>query len=210
MCEKCDRYDEELNKKIDGLSYVGTMRVVGREFLRFADEFEQAEKLMLAADKVDQIEGIVESAKEVLEAINRMGQLGTFIRRVSQDKAVKLAKFVAGTGLIVQLKPRIVAIIGSTRFKQFHLGVAQRETLKGNIVLIAGFFHHVDNFPITDQIKENIDELMLRKIELADSVFVVNVNGYLGETTKEGIEYARRLEKPIEFLEPLDNPSLST
>lgn len=101
------------------------------------------------------------------------------------------------------MKPKIVCIIGSSRFKKFHMGVAQRATLSGKIVLIAGFFHHVDNCPITDAQKRMTDELCLRKVEIADEVFVVNVNGYIGESTKEAIAYARELHKPIQYLEPL-------
>lgn len=63
-------------------------------------------------------------------------------------------------------KPRIVHLIGSSRFKQFHLGFAQKFTLQGKIVLIAGFFHHADNFPITDDQKRIIDELCLCKVDL--------------------------------------------
>ena len=95
----------------------------------------------------------------------------------------------------------IVAIIGSTRFKDFHMGAAQRETLRGNIVLIAGFFHHVDNFPITQEVKDQLDTLSERKVEMADEVFVVNVNGYIGETTARLINIARDKGIPIRWME---------
>jgi hypothetical protein len=94
-------------------------------------------------------------------------------------------------------------IIGSSRFKSFHLGAMQRETLKGNIVLCAGFFHHTDNVPISSESKEHLDELSKRKIDLADEVFVVNVNGYTGETTIDLIKYARANNKAINSMEPL-------
>lgn len=99
-------------------------------------------------------------------------------------------------------KPRIVAIIGSSRFKAAHLGIAQKVTLQGKIPLIAGFFHHVDCVPLTDDQKGMIDQLMLHKINMADEVFVVNVNGYIGKTTRQGIEHARQSDKPITFMEP--------
>lgn len=98
-------------------------------------------------------------------------------------------------------KPRIVCIIGSSKLKNAHLGVAQRETLRGKIVLVAGFFHHVDMVPISEEQKRLIDELCLRKIDLADEVFVVNVNGYMGDSTKQAIAYAKELGKPVAYLE---------
>lgn len=98
-------------------------------------------------------------------------------------------------------KPRVVCIVGSTRFKNQHLGIAQRETLRGKIVLIAGFFHHVDMVPISDEQKTRLDELMFRKIDLADEIIVCNVNGYIGKTTQAGIEYARQHDKTVKFIE---------
>jgi hypothetical protein len=41
----------------------------------------------------------------------------------------------------------------------------------------------------------------LRKIELADFVYVVNVGGYIGERTRFEIEYAKTIGKPIEYME---------
>ena len=97
--------------------------------------------------------------------------------------------------------PKIVAIIGSTRFKAFHLGAAQRETLRGNIVLIAGFFHHVDNFPISEEVKHQLDDLAEEKVKLADEVFVVNVNGYVGETTQRLLRVAVAKGRPVRWME---------
>ena len=96
-------------------------------------------------------------------------------------------------------KTPVVAILGSTKFKEQMQGIAQRETLRGKIVLLPGFYHHRDHVPITPEQKEMLDELMLRKVELADEVVVCNVNGYLGETTKRGIKLALSLNKEPRF-----------
>lgn len=92
-----------------------------------------------------------------------------------------------------------VAIIGSSRFKNFHLGHMQRFTLQGKIVLVTGFWHHVDNCPITDEQKRMLDRLTLAKITKADEVFVVNVNGYVGESTKGFIAFAKSLGKKVSY-----------
>lgn len=107
-------------------------------------------------------------------------------------------------------KAKVVAIIGSSRFKQFHLGHAQRLTLQGYIVLVAGFWHHVDNFPITAKKKEELDTLMLAKIQLADEVFVVSVNGYVGESTTKGIAFAKAMGKPVIYSEDEARESTTT
>lgn len=97
--------------------------------------------------------------------------------------------------------PTVVAIIGSSKFKAQQLGVAQRETLRGKVVLLPGFWHHVDMVPITDEQKRMIDELTFRKIDMADEVIVVNLNGYVGVSTQKGIDYAQSIGKPVKYLE---------
>ncbi len=100
-------------------------------------------------------------------------------------------------------RAKVVVILGSSKFKAQQLGVAQRETLRGKIVLVTGFWHHVDMVPITHEQKTKLDELMLKKIEMADEVVVVDVNGYIGESTKLGIVHAEQLDKPVTYTEAL-------
>lgn len=52
--------------------------------------------------------------------------------------------------------------------------------------------------------KRALDELHFRKIDLADTVLVLNVGGYIGESTQNEIAYAMRTGKPIQYLEPLE------
>jgi len=92
-------------------------------------------------------------------------------------------------------EPEVVCIVGSTKFKTHIMGVAQKETLKGNIVLIHGFFHHVDMVPITNEQKEMLDLLMLRKVDMARRIVVVNINGYIGQSTKSAIEHVQLYNK---------------
>jgi hypothetical protein len=99
----------------------------------------------------------------------------------------------------------IVTIIGSSRKKKFMFGIAQTETLKGKIVIAPGFYHHADDsMPISDAKKRELDDLMLDKIELADEIIICNHNGYIGQSTREGIAHAKKLRKPIKrwFDEP--------
>lgn len=98
----------------------------------------------------------------------------------------------------------IVVILGSSKFKSVHLGIGQRETLRGKIVLHTGFWHHVDMVPITDEQKRMLDELMLDKVELADECIVCNPNGYIGQSTRRAIEYAQKLGKPITYMERIE------
>jgi hypothetical protein len=96
----------------------------------------------------------------------------------------------------------VITICGSSKFKDQHLAALTRETLKGKIALVSGFFHHTDKVPITEQTKKDLDELHYRKIDMSDEVFIVNVNGYVGESTQGEIAYTIFKGLPLIWLEP--------
>lgn len=96
--------------------------------------------------------------------------------------------------------PTIVCICGSSKFRELILGHSRKETLHGRIVVNHGFFHHADPFPITDETKDMLDELMLRKIDVANEVLVIDPNGYIGKSTDRAIFYAKKQGKPVRYL----------
>lgn len=93
-------------------------------------------------------------------------------------------------------QPSIVTICGSTRFRAEIAEANRMLTLQGHIVLAPGVFGH-DGDEMTDEQKAALDELHFRKIDLADQVYVVNPGGYIGESTRLEISYARRTGKAI-------------
>lgn len=106
--------------------------------------------------------------------------------------------------------PRIVCLCGSTRFVGKMACIAWAlERDEGYIVL--GLHLLPSNYPdvqpdhMAEHVgkKEHFDELHKRKIDLADEVFIVNIGGYIGESTRSEIEYATKLGKPIKYLEKL-------
>lgn len=96
-------------------------------------------------------------------------------------------------------RPRIVCLCGSTRFKDAFAEASKHETLAGRIVLSVGLFGHLEGLDMAGPTKKMLDELHLRKIDLADEVLVLNVGGYIGESTRREIEYARKECKPIRY-----------
>jgi len=104
-------------------------------------------------------------------------------------------------------RPTIVCLCGSTRFmREFEL-CCIRESSKGKIVLSVWYnFHEAPQTELSRQAKIRADELHLRKIELADEILVLNVNGYIGESTRNEINHAKKLKKRIRYLElkPID------
>lgn len=100
----------------------------------------------------------------------------------------------------VPAHPRIVCLCGSTRFRDAFDAVNRAETLAGAIVLAPGSYSHTDGHPVTDAQKAALDTLHLRKIDLADEVLVLNVGGYVGESTRSEIAYAERTGVPVRYL----------
>lgn len=103
--------------------------------------------------------------------------------------------------------PHIVCLCGSTRFMDQYHEANRQFSLAGCIVLtveIVTYDGAQDPQRANPLQKELLDELHLRKIDLADSVFVINVGGYVGESTRKEIEYAQSQGKMVRYLEPTD------
>lgn len=117
-------------------------------------------------------------------------------------------------GNLVGVKPRIVCLCGSTRFWRTFQKASLDETLAGRIVLSIGAASgtdddHFGNLPREeyDRVKAMLDDLHLRKIDLADEVLILNVDGYVGESTRREWLYAVTSGKRVRWLEPHNIPS---
>lgn len=97
---------------------------------------------------------------------------------------------------------KVITLCGSTKFKDLFVETAKRLTLQGYIVLMPNVFGHSgDEF--TDEQKIMLDDMHKRKIDMSDSIFVINRNGYIGSSTMSEIEYASTHNKQIVYLEEL-------
>ena len=115
----------------------------------------------------------------------------------------KAALALAGT-----LLPPIVCLCGSTRFYDQFQQANYERTMAGEIVLSVGFYPHAkavhghgEGVGHDSAEKVALDELHKRKIDLADYVLVLNVEGYIGESTRSEIEYAAKIGRRVEYLE---------
>lgn len=100
---------------------------------------------------------------------------------------------------------KIITLCGSTRFKEQYLEAQKRLTLEGNIVISVGLFGHSGDDEVwAEGTKAMLDDMHKRKIDLADEIFVVNVGGYIGESTRSEIEYAKSQGKDVKYLEQVD------
>lgn len=99
-------------------------------------------------------------------------------------------------------KYEVVTLCGSTRFKDDFIKVQKQLTLKGCIVISVGLFGHCGDDEVwTEGTKEMLDDMHKRKIDMADTIFVINKDGYIGKSTESEIEYAESHGKNIAYLE---------
>ena len=106
-------------------------------------------------------------------------------------------------------KYKVVTLCGSTRFKEAFLEAQKRLTLEGYIVISVGLFGHSGDNEVWEQMdegtltatKEMLDDMHKRKIDMADEIYVLNVGGYIGSSTRSEIEYAKATGQEVRYLE---------
>lgn len=94
---------------------------------------------------------------------------------------------------------KIITLCGSSKFKKVFYSIAEDLTLKGVIVLMPHIFEHADNLILTDEIRKDLDKLHKIKILISHEILIINVNKYIGKSTKSEIEYANLLNKKIKY-----------
>lgn len=106
-------------------------------------------------------------------------------------------------------KYRVITLCGSTRFKDEFIEAQKQLTLAGNIVISVGLFGHSGDNEVWENMdegtltrtKEMLDDMHKRKIDMADEIYVINVGGYIGSSTRSEIEYALSTGKTVYCLE---------
>ena len=104
---------------------------------------------------------------------------------------------------------KIVTLCGSTKFKKEFLEIQKKLTLLGYIVISVGLFGHSGDNEVWENMDEGtltktksmLDDMHKRKIDLSDLIYVINVGGYIGESTRSEIEYAISTGKEVRYLE---------
>lgn len=112
----------------------------------------------------------------------------------------------------MQEKYPVITSCGSTRFKDEFMNAQKRLTLEGNIVISVGLFGHSGDQEVWENMdegtltktKEMLDDMHKRKIDMADSIYVINVGGYIGDSTRSEIEYAKKHGKEVQYLESVE------
>ena len=97
---------------------------------------------------------------------------------------------------------KIITLCGSLKFQKEMMEIAEKMALKGDCVLTP--VYPVLNGPKrTEEQLIKLKEEHFKKIELSDAILVVNVNNYIGDSTRLEIEYAKKLKKEILYFTSL-------
>ena len=98
---------------------------------------------------------------------------------------------------------KVITMCGSMRFSKEMMKISEELELKEGYAVIQCVYN-VNNQKYEGFDAELLDKIHRKKIDISDAIYVVNVNGYIGNSTRSEIEYAKSLGKEILSLEPLD------
>lgn len=93
----------------------------------------------------------------------------------------------------------IITLCGSIKFKDEFIKVQEKLTLEGNIVFTPNFFNNIKKENMDLETKKMLDKMHRQKIDMSDEIYVINPGGYIGESTKSEIEYAKAKGKKISY-----------
>ena len=93
---------------------------------------------------------------------------------------------------------KVITICGSMKFIQEMMEISEKIELQGNVVLLPIYNPsrpNKESFTIEEIAM--LDKMHRERIKISDAILVVNVNGYIGDSTKSEIEFAKSLNKEI-------------
>lgn len=101
---------------------------------------------------------------------------------------------------------KIITVCGSLKFYNEMINISEKMELEGNCMLMPIYNpNHPNKDAYTIEEGLILDKMHKEKIKLSDAILVVNVNGYIGSSTKKEIEYAKSLNKEIIYYTDLIN-----
>lgn len=93
---------------------------------------------------------------------------------------------------------KVITLCGSLKYQKEMMIVAEKMALEGNCILTP-VFPIIENYERTDEQIKKLKEAHFKRIELSDAILVINIDNYIGHSTKLEIEYAKKLSKEIMY-----------
>lgn len=95
---------------------------------------------------------------------------------------------------------KVVTICGSMKFQKEMQKIARELEAKNGWCVIQCVYTNGKSFESKEEL-DNIVKVHWKKIEISDAIYVVNIGGYIGSSTKGEIEFAKKLKKEIIYHE---------
>jgi hypothetical protein len=107
------------------------------------------------------------------------------------------------------MKREIITLCGSTRFREQFREVERKLTMEGKVVLPPAFYGKAEGLEYSSEMEKGLWELHLDKINISNGIYVINPEGYIGESGKKEIEYAQNAGKFIRYYsEEFNSPKI--
>lgn len=126
----------------------------------------------------------------------------TLVGKINAEK--QIVELQAEIKRLTSSAAKKICYCGSLRFIDKFKEVEYQSVIDGNIALLpcCMFVDIQREYGAESDYKQKADDLHKRKIDICDEVFVLNVGGYIGESTRSEIDYALSIGKPVNYLEP--------
>ena len=100
---------------------------------------------------------------------------------------------------------KIITVCGSLKFMKEMMIITEKLELEGNCMLSPIYPTKADKDAYTEEEALMLDKMHKEKIKISDAILVVDVNNYIGISTKSEIEFAKSLGKEIIYYTDLVN-----
>lgn len=100
---------------------------------------------------------------------------------------------------------KVITVCGSLRFMKEIMEITEKMDLQGNCMLSIVYPTKPDKDDYTEEEKVVLSKMHKERIKISDAILVVNVDNYIGSSTKSEIEFAKSLNKEIIYYTELQN-----
>ncbi len=98
---------------------------------------------------------------------------------------------------------KVITICGSMRYSKQMIKIAEELELKKGYAVIQCVYN-IDGQKYEGVDASILDKIHRKKIDISDAIYVVNIDGYIGNSTKNEIEYAKNNGKKVIYHEKID------
>lgn len=212
-----DKIPEEINK-VNGrkanykiLDEEEYLKELDKKLFEEAHEFTEEHSIEELADLIEVIDAMIKARNINYNDIDEARKIKSdkkgrfenkiYLNYIEQDYIDKREEQESKKEWRKLKKYNIITLCGSIKFKDEFLKVQEKLVLEKNIVFTPNFFSNISKEEISLETKKMLDKMHKQKIDMSDEIYVINPGGYIGESTRSEIEYAKSKGKKITYLE---------